>query len=43
MAAHDALRTILPVAGLQPERAASVEIRKRKGDPEFNLEADAAT
>jgi len=26
MAAHDALRTILPVAGLQPERAASVEI-----------------
>src|SRR5207302_916224 len=26
MAAHDALRAILPVAGLQPERAASVEI-----------------
>src|SRR5713101_1126237 len=26
MAAHDALRTILPAAGLQPERAASVEI-----------------
>ena len=26
MAAHDALRTILPVAGLGPERAASVEI-----------------
>src|SRR2546421_5102748 len=26
MAAHDALRTILPVAGLQPGRAAAVEI-----------------
>src|SRR5712692_8035441 len=26
MAAHDALRTILPVAGLPPERAAAVEI-----------------
>src|SRR5712691_1706601 len=26
MAAHDALRTILPAAGLQPERASSVEI-----------------
>src|SRR5216684_2310451 len=26
MAAHDALRTILPAAGLAPERAASVEI-----------------
>src|SRR5712691_13124507 len=26
MAAHDALRTILPVAGLAPERAATVEI-----------------
>src|SRR2546421_12919158 len=26
MAAHDALRTILPVAGLAPERAAAVEI-----------------
>src|SRR5256885_15101268 len=26
MAAHDALRTILPVAGLDPERARTVEI-----------------
>ncbi len=26
MAAHDALRTILPVAGMDPERARAVEI-----------------
>ena len=26
MTAHDALRTILPVAGLDPERARTVEI-----------------
>ena len=32
MAAHDALRTILPVAGLAPDRAASVEITGG-GDP----------
>jgi hypothetical protein len=32
MAAHDALRTILPVAGLAAERAAAVEITGG-GDP----------
>src|ERR1044071_904536 len=32
MAAHDALRTILPVAGLDPERARTVEITSG-GDP----------